>query len=449
MSVLVLAILIGSQGLWLWQQLEQEKQTFTSKLESSLQGMINFHALQGYSTPNLTKPDVAIILMDETANEEIGKDTSAELGRSEINTKNYIPDFALGKLIEASFTDISLGKGKFHLYVVDSLLQNNFPEFEKIQAYRMQLLKNDLAMDSLHMGKEMDKKWGNSPSTLHVRIPLGTKGSYVFIADFQLKTFPFLRGMVYSIGISALAVVLVAIFLLWLLWKLQQQMAQLQWRERAVSGMVHDLKSPLSYVYTLLDYLASKEQLPAMQQQLRNASSNVSKLTHKMEILLTLFRSKKKKIVLEVTLFNLAKKCRDLLSESELVYQDKQAECKLSIPENLDIYVDPLYFEAALRNLLDNAFKYSDACVKLEIKAIREKKYLHICVTDSGKGIPKKEQRKIFKEFYRADNNSKGHGIGLAFTQQIVKAHKGRVRLESKLGEGSTFSIVLPGKVII
>ena len=449
MSVLVLAILIGSQGLWLWQQLEQEKQAFTLEVENSLQGMINFHALQGYSTPNPDKPSVATISMKETTNEQTNKDTSPALGKSEINTKNYIPDFALGKLIEASFTDISLWKGKFHLHVIDSLLQNNFPEFEKIQAYRMQLLKNDLAMDSLHMGKEMGKKWGNSPSTLHVRIPLGTKGSYVFIADFQLKTFPFLRGMVYSIGISALSVVLVAIFLLWLLWKLQQQMAQLQWRERTVSGMVHDLKSPLSYVYTLLDYLASKEQLPAMQQQLRNASSNVSKLTHKMEILLTLFRAKKKKIVLECVPFNLAQKCRDLLSELELVYQDKQAECKLSIPENLDIYVDPLYFEAALRNLLDNAFKYSDACAKLEIKAIREQKQLHICVTDSGKGIPQKEQRKIFQEFYRADNNSKGHGIGLAFTQQIVKAHKGRIRLESKLGEGSTFCIVLPEKVIV
>lgn len=448
MAVLVLTVLIGSQGLWLWRQLEQEKQTFTSKLESTLQGMINFHALQGYSMPSSTKPDMATILMDETANDETDNVSSHELGKSEINTKNYIPNFALGKLIEASFTDISLSKEKFYLHVVDSMFQHNFPEFEKIQACRMQLLKNDLAMDSSHMGKEMGKEWGNSSSTLHVHIPLGTKGSYVFIADFQLKTFPFLREMVYSIGISALAIILVAVFLLWLFWALQRQVTQLKWRERAVSGMVHDLKSPLSYVYTVIDHLAGKEQQHAMQQQLRNASANVFKLTHKIEILLTLFRSKKKKIVLEAVPFNLAQKCRDLLSELELVYQDTQAECKLFISEDLDIYVDPLYFEAALRNLLDNAFKYSDACAKLEIKAIQEQKQLHICITDSGKGIPKKEQRKIFQEFYRADNHSIGHGIGLAFTQQIVKAHRGRIRLVSKLGKGSTFCIVLPQKVI-
>ncbi|MDQ1769531.1 GHKL domain-containing protein [Labilibaculum sp. A4] len=449
MAVLVLVVLIGSQALWLWRQLEQEKQTFTSKLESTLQGMINFHALQGYSTPNPTKPDMATVLMDETANEETDKDTSVELGRSEISTKKYMPDFALGKLIEASFADKSLEKEKFHLCIVDSLFQNNFHEIGRIRAYCMELVKNGLSIDSLHQGKWMGKVSINSPSTLHVRIPLGTKETYIFTADFQLKTFPFLREMVYSIGISALAVILVAVFMLWLLWALQKQVAQLLWRERAVSGMVHDLKTPLSYVYTLLDYLASKEQQPAIQQQLRSASSNVSKLTHKMEILLTLFRAKKKKIVLEAAPFNLAQKCRDLFLEFEVVYQDKQAECKLSISENLDIYVDPLYFEAALRNLLDNAFKYSDAIAKLEIKAIREQKQLHICITDSGKGIPQKEQRKIFQEFYRADNNSKGHGIGLAFTQQIVKAHKGRIRLESKLGKGSTFWIVLPEKVIV
>lgn len=449
LATLVLAILIGSQVVWLWQQLEQEKQAFTLEVESSLQGMINFHALQGYSSPNPTKPDVATISMKETINDEMNTNNSAAFGKLDISTKNYIPDFALGKLIEASFTDISLSKEKFHLQVVDSLFKNNFSDIAMIRDYRMQILENGQLIDSSYLGKLVGKAWGKSPSILHVRIPLGTKGIYVFTAYFQLKTFPFLREMVYSIGISALAVILVAVFMLWLLFALQQQMAHLRWRERAVSGIVHDLKSPLSYVYTLLDYLAGKEKQANIQDQLRNASTNVSKLTHKMEILLTLFRSRKKKIVLECAPCNLAQKCRELLSELEIIYQDKHAEYRLSIPEDLEIYVDLFYFEAVLRNLLDNAFKYSDASVKIEINAIQKQKHLHICITDWGKGIPKNEQRKVFQEFYRAHKNSKGHGIGLSFSQQIVKAHKGRISLESKLGEGSTFCIVLPEKVIV
>lgn len=448
-AILVLTILIVSQGLWLWQQLEQEKQAFTSKLENSLQSVINFHALQGYRTPNPAKPDVAIFSIEKVTNNKVSKDTSTALGKFDISTKKYIPDFALGKLIEASFTDKSLLKNKFKLKTVDSLFIRNFLDYKKLQAYRLQLFKDRKLIDSLSHGEMNISSLENSSSIIHLQIPLGTKETYLFIADFQLKTLPFLRQMVFSIGISALAIILVALFMLWLLWALQRQITQLQWREQAVSGIVHDLKSPLSYVYTFLDYLASKEQQPAMQKQLKNASTNVSKLTHKMDVLLTLFRSKKKNIIMKPTSYHLAQKCHELLSELEIIYQEKQAEYKLSIPENLNIYVDTPYFDAALRNLLDNAFKYSDMFAKLEIKAIREQKYLHICISDSGKGISQKEQKKIFQEFYRADNNSKGHGIGLAFTQQIVKAHKGRISLESEIGKGSTFCIILPTSTIV
>jgi hypothetical protein len=141
-ATLVLAMLIFSQGLWLWQQLEQEKQAFTSNIESSLQGIINFHALQGYSTPNPTKPNVDTISMGKIKHEKTDRDSSSEFGRSEINTKNYIPNFALGKLIEASFTDKCLSNGKFKIKVIDSLFINNFPSYTKIQAYRLRLFKN-------------------------------------------------------------------------------------------------------------------------------------------------------------------------------------------------------------------------------------------------------------------------------------------------------------------
>ena len=155
------------------------------------------------------------------------------------------------------------------------------------------------------------------------------------------------------------------------------------------------------------------------------------------------------KFVMKPAPCNLAQKCRELLSELEVIYQKKQAEYKLSIPENFDINVDPLYFEAALRNLLDNALKYSETPAKVTITTTQKQKELYICISDSGYGIPKKEQRRVFQEFYRTDNNSKGHGIGLAFTQQIVKAHKGHISLQSEVGKGSTFCIILPASIIV
>jgi len=117
----------------------------------------------------------------------------------------------------------------------------------------------------------------------------------------------------------------------------------------------------------------------------------------------------------------LAQKCRELLSELNVIYNNKQVECTVDISENLNIKVDPFYFEMALRNLLDNALKYSETPAKVEITVKKYAKELYIYVSDSGNGIPKKEQKKVFREFYRADSKNKGHGIGLAFTRQAQR----------------------------
>jgi len=440
--ILVLTILVFSQLMWLNQQMVQEKKTFQVKLERSLQSMLNFHALQGYTTPNPKKPNTATINIEETTTKEIDKDSSNRLGQYEISTKNYTTNFSLYKALEAVYTDISLNRKKIHLSVVDSLFRHNLTELNFIESYNMQLSKNGETIDSVSSNKDPALK--PSQNILSITIPLGTKEIYVFTANFKLRTLPFLRMMLYSIGISGIAVILVALFMLWLLHKLYQKINELHWREQAVSGIVHDLKSPVSFTYTFLDYLASKEDSPSRQKQLYNASSNISKLSHKIELILTLFRGKKKEIVMVPNTFPLSKKCNEILSELNVIYQEKQAKCDVNIDQNLNLRVDPLYFEMALRNLIDNAFKYSNSPAKVNITAKRVNKELYIYIKDSGKGIRQKEQKKVFLEFYRANNNIKGHGIGLSFSRQIIKAHRGKIELKSKIGEGSTFCIVLP-----
>lgn len=441
---LLLTMLVFSQFIWLQEQMEQEKQAFKLKLESSLQSMVNFHALQGYSTPDPQKPNTATITIEETTTEEIDKDTTHQLAEYEISTKKYTANFFLYKALESAYTDISLKRKRIQVKVIDSLFRNHFTGLEYIKFYNMQLSENNVIIDSLYQTKNTISR--DSQKTIQIQIPLGTKEIYVFTANFRLKTLPFLRLMFYSLSISGIAVILVAFFILWLLVKLQQKVNQLQWREQAVSGIVHDLKSPVSFTYTFLDYLASKEESPQVLGQLNNASANISKLNSKIELILTLFRGKKKEIIMDTKAYPLAKKCEELFSELNVIYKNKQAKYIINIPKNMIIWVDPLYFEMTLRNLVDNAFKYSDTPAKIEIKTKTSKKELYIYIKDSGQGIPIQVQNKIFEEFYQFNNNSKGHGIGLSFSKQIIKAHKGKIELKSKIGEGSTFCIVLPLK---
>lgn len=102
----------------------------------------------------------------------------------------------------------------------------------------------------------------------------------------------------------------------------------------------------------------------------------------------------------------------------------------------------------ALWNLLDNAAKYSPDSTPIHLELAADDKSVSIRVRDQGAGIPSAEQKEIFKKFYRGagtrKSGVKGTGIGLATVQYIIRAHRGEISLDSKPGDGSTFTIVLP-----
>jgi signal transduction histidine kinase len=122
---------------------------------------------------------------------------------------------------------------------------------------------------------------------------------------------------------------------------------------------------------------------------------------------------------------------------------------ELSGPENAcAIDADPDAFSVALRNVIDNAFKYSPAGPTVWVDWRVENARVAIQVRDQGLGITMAERRAIFRKFVRgsaaAAANVKGSGVGLAMVRHIIAAHHGEIRVESEPGSGSTFTIRLP-----
>ena len=105
-------------------------------------------------------------------------------------------------------------------------------------------------------------------------------------------------------------------------------------------------------------------------------------------------------------------------------------------------------FQEILQNLLDNAVRYTPSGGSIRVKAGVEGSELLLSVSDTGIGIPKADQDRIFERFYRADaarsRESGGTGLGLSIVRHLVEAHGGRIRVESEVGQGSTFFVYLP-----
>ncbi len=116
--------------------------------------------------------------------------------------------------------------------------------------------------------------------------------------------------------------------------------------------------------------------------------------------------------------------------------------------ENVMIVGDKSHLGNALRNLIDNAIKYSKEKPELNIKTSNMGQSLIVVVSDKGIGIEKEYQRKVFEKFFRVPTGDihdvKGFGLGLAYVKKIIELHGGTIDLQSEKGKGTTFTITIP-----
>jgi two-component system phosphate regulon sensor histidine kinase PhoR len=122
-----------------------------------------------------------------------------------------------------------------------------------------------------------------------------------------------------------------------------------------------------------------------------------------------------------------------------------ESECAPDLPP---LWGDIQSFQEILQNLLDNAVRYTPSGGRIRVEARAEGSEDVISVADTGIGIPKADQDRIFERFYRADaarsRESGGTGLGLSIVKHLVEVHGGRIRVESEVGQGATFHIYLP-----
>lgn len=332
-------------------------------------------------------------------------------------------------------------------HTLDSLFQAELQK-EKIETDYCILIYNQ---DTTVVGQTgtLDATSAEASSTR--LFPIGTKGMQFVQVKADIGLSAFLRQMLYILMASVGMVAVILGCVVYLMVVIRKKNLLFKQREANINGTVHDLKAPLNGVITLLGFLRNKQTDPSARTLMDGTIRQAQCMVSDIESLLVTARRDRQQLHLqkkETDLVQLVKLAKESLSAT---YTGKPHLIRIEneqIPVMLE--VDALYITNVLRNLIENALKYSDDGVEIHIRIRQDK--IHTCleVEDNGWGIERKYHRKIFEQYFQVPNDKevrrRGYGIGLAFTYYIMEAHGGSIRVKSEPGKGSTFSCIFPMK---
>jgi two-component system phosphate regulon sensor histidine kinase PhoR len=218
-----------------------------------------------------------------------------------------------------------------------------------------------------------------------------------------------------------------------------------------VSKVSHELRTPLTSIRMFVETLQMKRvSSPAeVDACLDVLNRETARLTERIERLLDWGRMEAGKRVYESKLERVEDIVQDALGAFEGNHVGRHEPVAVELaPQLPSVWVDRGALVDALLNLLSNAYKYSRERGRICLKASADERHVRIAVIDQGIGIARREHRRIFDKFYRSNellsSEVEGSGLGLAIVRHVVQAHGGRVELDSELGKGSTFTVVLP-----
>ena len=224
-------------------------------------------------------------------------------------------------------------------------------------------------------------------------------------------------------------------------------------RKEFVSNVSHELKTPMTSMKVLADSLLQQgDQVPA--ELYREFMSDMVKEIDRENViisdLLSLVKMDKKASKLEISNVDINELLQIIMKRLKPIAAQRNIELIFESFRPVTAEIDEVKLTLALSNLIENGIKYNKDNGWVRVSVNADHKYFYVKVADAGVGIPEDCQDRVFDRFYRVDKarsrDTGGTGLGLAITQNAVLMHKGEIKLYSKLGEGTTFTVRIPLK---
>jgi len=349
-----------------------------------------------------------------------------------------------GEIVDQLMQDLLLKSGfPLNLNTLDSLWRAS----DSIVHHPHQFLLYDKDTVMISSVGDLESHTPDYVSQLH---PIGTKGLQYLQIKADIPMSHFLRHQLWTLALSACMMLLVLLCLFFQLTAIRRKEALLRKREMTINGTIHDLKSPLNSVITMMGWLKQTAPDKETKEMLETSKAGVRRLISNIEALLMTARMDRHQVVLNKSLIDVPEMAEGVKKELSCLYPVKpHTICIINeLPAGLQVMADGMYIENVIRNLMENALKYSDAGVRIEVSLSIVNERLRVSVKDNGWGIAPCHQKKLFTQFYRVprseEQQQKGYGIGLAQSKYIINEHGGEIMVKSAEGEGSTFTFIIP-----
>jgi heavy metal sensor kinase len=209
----------------------------------------------------------------------------------------------------------------------------------------------------------------------------------------------------------------------------------------------HELRTPLTVIRGQLEVaLFTAKTAEQYRDAMVNALEDVERLSNIVRALLMLSQAESGQLVLQKTDLDFAGLVRDLVDQYQIPAEAQGVRLTADLPEHCSLHADRVQIERLVSNLLSNAIKYTPSGGEVRVDLVRDAGQVRFAVEDNGVGISPDDIPHIFDRFYRvpAADPEKGLGLGLSFVAWIVKAHAGNIEVESALGKGTRFTVLLP-----
>ena len=354
-----------------------------------------------------------------------------KLIRKEININDRIDKKTLESLIQYIFkvNNIDL---KYEYAVVKKdgkthLKSNNFILTGKSKTYKKLLFPNDVLSNDL----------------------LSDKYFLIIYFNKNKSIFGPLPAIILTSLILILLILSVFIITIYIILK-QKKLSEI--KNDFINNMTHELKTPISTISLATQML--KDDGISSEKKNYNQISKIIEVESKrlgfhVEKVLQMAIIDKGGIELKKKQLKVHQILNNILINVNLKLKEANGEinCSFDAIED-DILADQLHISNVFTNLLDNAIKYSKENPRIELRTKNIKNQIVISVKDSGIGIKKENQKRIFEKFYRVPTGNlhdvKGFGLGLSYVKKILEQHKGDIKLKSETDKGSTFDVYIP-----